>query len=197
MVALGLLNTLGCGGLPQKTKSPSPRGARRYLLVPHLPAQLRPSSRPLPWDTSPSADPARSPAHHFLPLPTSPHAALGLVAHASNLAGAHAGHTKKRKTRRSPCLSSGGAGNRTQVREASSSSSFTCVAAVTPAAGLVDSATTYPPLISATLSGAPLRYPALVVDAFGVLGRPSPRTALRFLRPRERARCRSHVSRPA
>src|SRR5689334_11121938 len=139
--------------------------------------------------------PPAAPQH--LPPPTSPPSALGLVAQLADVAGAHAGHTKKRKTRRSPCLSSGGAGNRTQVREASSSSSFTCVAAVTPAAGLVDSATTYPPLISVTLSGAPLRYPALVVDAFGVLGRPSPRTALRFLTPREQARCRSHVSRPA
>ena len=38
-----------------------------------------------------------------------------------------------------------------------------------------------------------LAQPSPVVDALGVLGRPSPWTALRFLRPRERARCRSHV----
>jgi len=51
--------------------------------------------------------------------------------------------------------------------------------------------------ISAALSRAPSRSPALVVDARGVLGRPPRWTALRFLRPRERVHCRSHVTRPA
>jgi integrase len=92
---------------------------------------------------------------------------------------------------------SGGAGNRTRVRKASGSPSFTCVAAVSPAAEFADSAATYPSRILAALSRASSRSPALVVDARGVLGRPSRWTALRFLRPRERARCRSHVSRPA
>ncbi len=87
----------------------------------------------------------------------------------------------------------GGAGNRTRVRKASSSPSFTCVAAVSPAAEFADSAATYPSRISAALSRASSRCPALVVDARGVLGRPPLWTALRFLRPRERVHCRSHV----
>src|SRR5262245_12234378 len=41
--------------------------------------------------------------------------------------------------------------------------------------------------------GRPRTDPALVVDAFRVPGRSPRQTALRFLRPRERARCRSHV----
>jgi integrase len=90
-------------------------------------------------------------------------------------------------------ISGGGAGNRTRVRKASSSPSFTCVAAISPAAEFADSAATYPSQISVALSRAPSRNPALVVDARGVLGRPPLWTALRFLRPRERVHCRSHV----
>jgi hypothetical protein len=118
-------------------------------------------------------------------------------AQAIKFARAPSGHSEIQEIRRSPCLCSGGAGNRTQVRKASSLPSFTCVVAITQATGLVDSATTYPPLISVMLSGAPSHDLALVVDALGVLGLPSLWTALRFLRPRERARCRSHVLRPA
>ena len=43
----------------------------------------------------------------------------------------------------SEARSSGGAGNRTRVREASRSPSFTCVVAVSPATGFPDSAETY------------------------------------------------------
>jgi hypothetical protein len=43
---------------------------------------------------------------------------------------------------------SGGAGNRTQVREALNQPSFTCVDAVSPATEFVDSAKTYSALIS-------------------------------------------------
>src|SRR5262249_49656286 len=55
----------------------------------------------------------RSPA----PDPTSPHIVplgSGSPRHPPDVAGAQRGHTKKRKTRRSPCISSGGAGNRTK-----------------------------------------------------------------------------------
>ncbi len=65
----------------------------------------------------------------------------------------------------------GGAGNRTRVRKASNQPSFTCVVALTQATGSVGSATTYPPLISSDLSGAPSAAPALVVDGPSIPGR--------------------------
>src|SRR5262249_44267056 len=79
----------------------------------------------------------------------------------------------------------GGAGNRTRVREPPRPSSFTCVAAVSPAAGFADSAATYPPLISAALSKAPSHSPARVVDTFEIRGRPLSSAASTVVTQRE------------
>lgn len=62
----------------------------------------------------------------------------------------------------------GGAGNRTRVRKAYNSPSFTCVVAVSPSTGSVNSVTTYSSLISVTLSRTPSRNPALVVDTLRI-----------------------------
>ena len=87
----------------------------------------------------------------------------------------------------------GGAGNRTRVREASSLSSFTCVAAVSPAAGFADSAATYPQQVSTALSEALSHGPARVVDTFEIRGRPLSLAALAVIKQRERVRCRSQL----
>jgi hypothetical protein len=63
-------------------------------------------------------------------------------------------------------LTSGDAGNRTRVREKSGTSSFTCVAALTQAAGFLDSARTCLHLISIALSGAYSHDPAFVLAPF-------------------------------
>src|SRR5262245_59503045 len=67
-------SSLACPAIPISAPAPRrseiPPGAACAPLIAHLPAHLRPLPvGPLPWDTSPSADPARSP-----PLrPTFPH----------------------------------------------------------------------------------------------------------------------------
>lgn len=61
---------------------------------------------------------------------------------------------------------SGGAGNRTRVREGSPQPSFTCVATVSPVAEFADSAATYLSRISTRLSRAPSPNPVLVMMPF-------------------------------
>src|SRR5262245_4249579 len=104
----------------------------------------------------------------------------------------------------------GGAGNRTRVRRASCSPSFTCVAVMTPSAGFADSAATYPSLISTTLSRAPSRGPALwstpagyqddlsLGRLYGFLGRESERVVVRTydVPLGRRSRSRQHADEP-
>ena len=91
---------------------------------------------------------------------------------------------------KAPRKSSGGAGNRTRVREGSPRPSFTCVVAASPTTEFVDSATTYLSRISVKLSRASSLHPALVVDALTLPRQSRGRTALQVFKLRERVHYR-------
>lgn len=175
------------------------RGRRRYLPCSSAPCSwhtpwrspVRPC-RPLPWGGLPSATLARR-YDLYLPIRPARSSGAGDPGHMLPMLPGHTQGTRRFKKygdHRVFVVEALGIEPRSARRPAH----FVHVRSrLTQATGFADSATTYPSLISVTLSRAPSRNPALVVDALGVLGRPPLRTALRFLRPRERARCRSHV----
>jgi hypothetical protein len=141
----------------------------------------RPPSRgAMPSQRRADTVPADGTSQGFYPAPART-STPGFRAPVPRFVGAQLGHTKAKRRGDHPRLFSGGAGNRTRVRKASSPSSFTCVVVVSPTTGSADSAATYPSLILATLSRAPSRGPALVVHTRRVPGRSSPWMAQRFL----------------
>ncbi len=88
---------------------------------------------------------------------------------------------------------SGGAGNRTRVREAARLTLVHVRSRLNPVGRVRGFGRDLSPTNLDRAIGGSLAQSSPVVDAFWVLGRPSHQTAQRFLTPRERARCRSHL----
>ena len=81
-----------------------------------LPRSSLPLSTPVPWESSPSATRAHGCDLYLPPHPWAPPARLALGVQGTRSSGCQGTRRaqRKKKTRRSPCLSSGGAGNRTR-----------------------------------------------------------------------------------